>query len=160
MAKPPRTPARIPDGRIQNSAAPLSLLPQRAIYALRAMAMLANLAPGESLRSDELAEQAAIPIAFVSKVMRRLVAGGLVDSRRGHGGGFRLAAPPSRISFRAILAAVGFELDPQQCAFGFAACDAQNPCALHFTWAALKQSMAGWADGATLADTRDERSRR
>ena len=147
----PRRKVRPPAGHPE---VPLGLLSPRAVYALRAMAVLANIPPGESLRSDELAERAAIPSAFVSKVMRRLVAGGLVEGRRGHGGGFRLARAPARITFGEILAAVGFSVDPRQCVFGFGECDKLNPCVLHDTWQALKEALTAWANGATLADVR------
>lgn len=142
------------DSTVRKEADLLTVLPSRAVYALRAMAVLANLAPGESLRGQELAEQAAIPKAFVSKVMRQLVAAGLVDGRRGHGGGFRLAVSPSSITFTAILAAVGFAVDTGRCALGFSACDAERPCVLHQVWTRFRTALEAWADGTVLAETR------
>ena len=132
----------------------LAMLPPRAVYALRAMAVLANLAPGESISGQLLAEQGSIPGAFVSKVMRRLVQGGLVASQRGHGGGFRMAVPPATVNFRAVLESVGFALDSTRCVFGLRACDETAPCALHRTWSDLRDALSEWADASTLAHRR------
>jgi len=131
------------------------ILPQTAIYALRAMAVLANLAPGDSIRSRELAEQAEVPEHYVSKVMRRLVVAGLVDSQKGHGGGFRLARAPERIQFEAILHAMDVDIEMGRCVFRYRACDAKNPCPLHGAWAELQEALSHWASSVTLERTRD-----
>ena len=130
------------------------ILPQTAIYALRAMAVLANLAPGESIRSRELAERAELPAHYVSKVMRRLVVGGLVESQKGHGGGFKLSRAPDRIEFQAILHAMDVEIELGRCVFHYRACDARNPCQLHDAWATLQDALERWATGTTLNCTR------
>lgn len=131
------------------------VLPQTAVYALRAMAMLANLAPGESLRSRELAERSGIPEHYVSKVMRRLVLAGLVSSQKGHGGGFRLDKAPAQITFEAILEAVDFRIETGRCVFDYRGCDAERPCPLHDAWARLQSLLHEWAGSTTLADARD-----
>ena len=72
------------------------ILNQTAVYALRAMAVLARLAPGEFLRSVELAEHTNVPVHYLGKVMRLLVLAELVRSRKGHGGGFTLRRSPEK----------------------------------------------------------------
>lgn len=130
--------------------------PQTAVYALRAMATLAQLGPGESLRSRELAERSGIPEHYVSKVLRRLVVAKLAASQKGHGGGFRLAKPPAQITFSHILAAVDVRLKAGKCVFDYRDCDSKQPCPLHSRWAELQTMLVGWAEEATLADTRDD----
>ncbi|MBZ0271094.1 Rrf2 family transcriptional regulator [bacterium] len=129
------------------------LLPQTSQYALRAMACLAALPPGESINSRDLAEVSAIPRRFLSKVMRSLVVAGLVSARKGHHGGFVLARPTKSISFTEILDATHFTMDPTHCAFGFKACDEKNPCPLHPAWKELKEIYGDWAAGTTLSST-------
>ena len=128
------------------------ILNQTAEYALRAMAILAMLAPGEGLRAADLAERTGIPVAYLSKIMRRLVLAKLVDSRKGHGGGFRLAQPPARITFLAVLSAVDLAPEPNRCAFGWGACDPRHPCVLHSVWSELSETFVRWAEKTTLAD--------
>lgn len=125
---------------------------QTAEYALRAMAGLAR-ADGP-VNSETLSEATSVPFHYLSKVMRQLVVAGLVDARRGRGGGFRLARAPSDISFREIIDAVNGWPDPDHCAYGHAQCNAVNPCPLHPTWTRLNDAMNLWAATTTLADTR------
>ena len=130
------------------------ILPQTAIYALRAMASLANLGPGESLRSQELALRAHLPAHYVSKVMRRLVVAKLVSSQKGHGGGFRLSKAPSAITFSQILQAVDVELDQGRCILDSGECAHQEPCVLHDSWSRLHEAIHAWANTSTLSDMR------
>lgn len=132
------------------------VLSQTALYALRAMATLAKLAPGESIRAPELADRTGIPGHYVSKVMRRLVVAKLVRGQRGHGGGFQLARPPASIRFADILSAIGAIPEPQACAFGWDSCDPDHPCPLHPAWSRLKDSYTQWADQITLGGLPNE----
>lgn len=127
------------------------LLNLTAVYGLRALAVLAGLAPGASLNATELAERTAVPQQYLSKVMRKLVLGKLVRSQRGHGGGFQLMRPAAEIRVADALAALDLAVD-SGCAFGFASCDPQNPCALHPLWSRLQQSLDAWTGGSTFAD--------
>ncbi len=127
--------------------------PQTTEYALRAMAYLVAVPrPGEAVSAQDLAEGTGVPLAYLSKVLRKLVLAGLLHSKRGHGGGFSLARPPRRIAFAQVLEAVGYEADSQRCAFGMARCDLKNPCPLHPAWADLKARFSDWANNTTLAD--------
>jgi len=131
------------------------IVSRTAEYALRAMACLAGAArdPEQGvLRSEELAQAAQIPAHYVSKVMRQLVIAGLVEARRGHGGGFRLAREPGEVTFAAILQAMGEVPDDDRCAFGLESCGGRNPCPLHESWSRLRSAFEHWASTTTLAD--------
>ncbi len=122
-----------------------------AVYALRAMAVLAELPPGDSLRSGDLADQTGVPVHYLAKVMRRLVLAGLVRSRKGHGGGFALARPARKITFAEILSAADAAVEPGRCAFSWKRCDPKKPCPLHSVWSKLQETVDGWAQRTTLA---------
>ena len=127
------------------------LLNQTAVYGLRALAVLAQLAPGESVNAAGLSERTGVPQQYLSKVMRKLVIAKLVRARRGHGGGFGLARAPRDVRLADVFAAL--ELDTGGgCAFGEAACDPKHPCALHPIWSQLQSSFDAWSSGCTLAD--------
>ena len=64
-------------------------LPRTAEYGLRAMAQMASLGPNTIVKTKDLASQTRIPEPYLSKIMRRFVAAGLLDSINGPGGGFR-----------------------------------------------------------------------
>ncbi|TNE89036.1 MAG: Rrf2 family transcriptional regulator [Deltaproteobacteria bacterium] len=129
-----------------------SLFAKTSHYALRLMTCLAREAGDALVPSRELAERAAVPAAYISKVMRRLEEAELVFARKGRGGGFRLSREPSAIHLMEILRAVdepGVSRD--ECVFGWGACRASDPCPLHATWSLLGREVDAWAD-RTLAD--------
>ncbi len=130
------------------------ILSHTAVYALRAMSVLAEAEAGAVLRAEEVAQQADIPAHYVAKVMRKMVVAGLVQSRKGHGGGFALARAAGGIKFREILAAVDVVIETDRCAFSYRRCNPKKPCPLHSTWSRLHEQLADWAEGSTLASVR------
>lgn len=132
-------------------------LTQTAEYALRAMAYLATLDDGASVTSGDLYEATRIPPAYLSKIMRRLVLADLVAGRKGHGGGFALARPPEEIRFFDVLAAAGYPLETDRCAFGWGRCNPTKPCPLHASWSQLVEQFNRWASETTLAAARNDR---
>jgi Rrf2 family protein len=127
-------------------------LSQTAEYAFRAMAYLANQPGGVGVRAVDLCEEIAVPLAYLQKILRRLVVAGLLESRKGHGGGFTLARRPEEIGFAEILRAADFEVEEGRCAFGWGDCDPEHPCPLHPSWSRLNECLSGWAENTTLAD--------
>jgi Rrf2 family protein len=127
-------------------------LNQTAEYALRAMASLATLAPGEAATARHLAEQTTIPMPYLHKILRRLVTEDLLKSRKGHGGGFSLKREPSKIRYADVLHAVDALPETGRCAFGWGQCDDVAPCPLHETWSEISTTLRAWADRHTLAD--------
>lgn len=130
-------------------------LSQTAEYALRAMTQMASLGGDSSVRAKDLAEQTQIPLTYLSKIMRRLVASGLLLSEKGHGGGFRFSRPLALIRFIDVLSAVGYEVEPNHCAFGFSTCNVVRPCLLHKSFSELNGSVRAWATKFTLQDVID-----
>lgn len=128
-------------------------LPQTASYALRAVALLAELPPGDSMRAADLADRAQVPPHYMAKVLRRLVSAGLLDVRKGPGGGFLLSRAPARIRFSDVFAAAGVAPD-RTCACGDDRCDERDPCRFRPAWAAIAGQFMEWATRTTLADVR------
>ncbi|MEI6563901.1 MAG: Rrf2 family transcriptional regulator [bacterium] len=68
-----------------------------------------------SVSSAQAAAEMEIPYRFLRKLIKRLVSGGLIESRRGKGGGVALAKAPQAISLYDILKVMGpkgVELNP------------------------------------------------
>jgi Rrf2 family iron-sulfur cluster assembly transcriptional regulator len=126
-------------------------LSQTAEYALRAMSCLALSHEGEPVRAQELSERTRVPLPYLWKVMRRLVAADLVLSAKGHGGGFRLARPPGKISYLDILRVTGYDSRTKSCVFGWGRCRDDHPCPMHASWTEMNGAFAAWASGTTLA---------
>ena len=128
-------------------------LSRPAEYALRAMTFVARLEPDTRILTRDLAEAIHVPAPFLSKIMRRLTADGILDAKKGHHGGFLLAKLPSEVRFIDILRAVDFEPSADHCLFGLKNCDTQNPCPLHSEWSILKGQIEQWARSHTLGDS-------
>ncbi|MFT4621847.1 MAG: Rrf2 family protein [Myxococcota bacterium] len=125
---------------------------ESAMYAMRAMATIANQADGQPLRSSDIAGPAQIPDPYLSKVLRRLVVGGLLESRRGRNGGFLLARPADDITFAQILKAMDALPESGVCAFGYGVCNPEQPCSLHPIWMRYVAYTEAWAYATTLDD--------
>lgn len=83
---------------------------KKADYALRAMAILAALPPDRTLQAQELADTGKIPIKFLEQILLVLKRSGLLRSKRGVGGGYRLGKESRLISVADIVEAVDGEL--------------------------------------------------
>lgn len=128
------------------------LLPRTTGYALRAAACLAGRERGEWVSGVALASRANVPTAYLPKVMQLLVAGGVVEARKGWHGGYRLAREPEAIRLSDVLEAAGEELASEHCIFGFESCNPGQPCPLHAVWNRFKEGVREWARTSTLKD--------
>ena len=76
-------------------------------YACRALAQLAKCVDARQLtRLDDLAQREAVSANFLVQILNDLRRAGLVESRRGMGGGYILAGKPENITLRQIVEAV------------------------------------------------------
>ncbi len=125
---------------------------QAGRYALRIMAIVASQPEGALLRAKDLTESTRVPAAYLSKVLRRLTEAGLLLSKKGHHGGFRLARNPGDIRLKDVLEAVNTQPDADSCVFGWGACNPDNPCPLHPLWSTLSAAVIDWTESSTLAE--------
>jgi Rrf2 family protein len=80
------------------------MLSSKAKYAVRAAMFLAGLARSEDwAQAAEVAEEAAIPRKFLELILVQLRDRGLIESRRGVHGGYRLLRDPGNISVADII---------------------------------------------------------
>lgn len=83
---------------------------KKADYALRAMAILAALPPDRTMQAQEIAESGKIPIKFLEQILLVLKRADFLRSKRGVGGGYRLARESRLISVADVIEAVDGEL--------------------------------------------------
>lgn len=134
----------IPDNKIR--IAGLSTSVRHALQALAAM-------KGQSQRAGDVARRRGLPEAALSKIFQRLAKFGLLESRRGPGGGYRLARSPAETS----LAAVADALEPSdrrhgRCLIEDRPCGGGAVCALHAAGVAAEAQLRGAMSSLTLAD--------
>ncbi|NLE84279.1 MAG: Rrf2 family transcriptional regulator [Chloroflexi bacterium] len=90
-------------------------LTNQANYAFRAMMFLTRENTGEWISSAVVAEAMDIPRMFLSRINMQLVDAGLIKSRRGAGGGIKLAKNPESISLYEVLDAIDGPLILDKC---------------------------------------------
>ena len=75
-------------------------------YACRVMAELARLdGSGELAQIEQLARTESVPANFLAQILGKLRTHGLITSRRGNLGGYKLSRPPDEISLYDIMMA-------------------------------------------------------
>ncbi len=128
-------------------------LTQRGRHGLRVMVDLAEHEGWVSL--GEVAERQGISRKYLEGVMSALVSAGYVESRRGKGGGYRLAKDPDAYTVGSILRATeGHSLAPVDCldCAADAACPKALECPTQPVWAELGRITSEFLDSKTLAD--------
>ncbi|MFF7203262.1 MULTISPECIES: RrF2 family transcriptional regulator [unclassified Streptomyces] len=124
----------------------------RADYAVRAALQLAAFRDAGPLKAEAIADAQSIPHKFLEGILNDMRRGGLVASRRGGGGGYRLALPAESISIADVIRAVDGPLVSVR---------GVRPPELSYTgpaesllplWIALRANVREILEGVTLAD--------
>ena len=80
---------------------------RRVDYAVRALSYLAGQPSDKIVSRADIEKSQDIPSFYLSKIMKDLVAGGLVQSHIGSKGGFTLAKAPHTISIKSVDGVLG-----------------------------------------------------
>ena len=105
------------------------LFSQTAEYALRAVVCLAG-EPSRAQTTAGLANITRVPTNYLSKLMQTLRKAGLVEARRGVGGGFTLSRPPGEITVLQVLEIVDPIQRIETCPLGLTS-HGSNLCPMH-----------------------------
>jgi Rrf2 family protein len=128
-------------------------LTRRSDYAIRASIALALEAPARSfLPAPRIAERMRIPHSFIPQVLGDLTRAGIVETAAGKNGGYRLLRPARLLPILDVIEAVEGPSRSIRCSIGDHACDGNEPCALHATWAAAQSAFIDVLAGTSLAD--------
>lgn len=76
---------------------------KKAEYALRALVAMSRSPQGTVFSIQSLALEERIPLKFLEQILLVLRKGGILNSRRGAGGGYTLARPPQRTTLGEVL---------------------------------------------------------
>lgn len=102
----------------------------------------------------EMAEEAHLPVPTVSKLLRELVRGGLLESQRGVKGGYILARDPQQISVAQIITALEGPIALTACSAGDADpdCEHESLCPVRGHWTRINRAIRTALEGVTLAE--------
>jgi len=129
---------------------------RRVDYAVRALSYLAGQQDGRVVSRAEIEQNQGIPASYLSKIMKDLVAGGLVNSHIGSKGGFTLARRPKEISLKAVYEAVGRPLVLMDCLDqGEQYCSYCGVCTQRSIWDNVQSLVADYLGKVTIRDIAD-----
>jgi Rrf2 family protein len=124
----------------------------RADYAVRAVLELAVRQDDGPVKAEAVASEQDIPHKFLEGILGDLRRGGIVDSRRGGGGGYRLAREASAITVADVIRAVDGPIVSVR---------GERPTGLAYSgtakpllplWIALRANVRRVLEGVTIAD--------
>jgi Rrf2 family protein len=131
-------------------------LSKRTQYSLRALYALARSYGQGPVLISRLAEEEAIPKKFLEQILLSLKSSGLVESKKGKGGGYTLVRPPGNITVAAVIRLMEGPLAPLPCASEtrFRKCDECvdiETCGTRLVMREVRDAMAQILDSTTLA---------
>ncbi len=141
-------------------------LSKRGEYGLRAMIVLAR--PGLDgnppiLQIREISEREKIPGKFLEQILLTLKNAGLLHSKMGIGGGYRLAKPAGQISLAQIVRVLDGPLAPVKCvsqmAYEPCECPDEETCGLRLAMGDVRNAIATILDGTSLEDVTRQMSK-
>jgi Rrf2 family protein len=129
---------------------------QQLRYSVYGIMDLAYHGGGRPVRIQQIGRRQRIPVRYLEQIFQKLRRAGLVESRRGPGGGYLLARPVSEISLADVVRAVEGDILPA--AAGEAEEEGSHPFA--FTWKALGTCVADALAERSIGDLCGEAARR
>jgi len=121
-------------------------------YGIEGVLYLARRCDGEPALIREISRATEIPEMFLSKIFQRLRTRGIILSRRGFRGGFRLARPAGSISLREIIEAVQGPIEFHRCLDHLRARGRRHRCHVQRVFRKVQRKIASILDQTTLED--------
>ena len=128
---------------------------KKAEYALRALVAMGR-QPQRSWPIQELAASERIPIKFLEQILLSLRRAGLLNSKRGVGGGYMLVRAAGEIRIGEVIAIFDGQLSPTACAAEkpteHCSCPDPRTCPLRQMMSKIRREMTALLDGETIED--------
>jgi Rrf2 family protein len=130
---------------------------KRTQYGLKAVLALGRRYREGPVRIAILAREESIPLKFLEVILLDLKGQGLLESKKGKGGGYHLSRPPSTITLGSVIRMMEGPLAPLPCASETAfqpcpECQDIETCGTRIIMRQVRDAMASVLDSTTLAD--------
>jgi len=128
----------------------------RGEYALRALIVLGLNAEKDVVRIQTISEQQNIPKRFLEQILNDLRAAGILESKRGLGGGYRLKIPSEQITLAKVIRLVEGPLAPVSCVsekyYERCSCPSEEKCGIRSIMKEVRDAIVRILEGVTLAE--------
>lgn len=134
----------------------MQMLSKKSKYGLRALQALAQRRDQGPVLIAQLAKQERIPKKFLETILLELKNKGILQSKKGKGGGYALARAPEAISLGEVIRALDGPLAPLSCASHTAyrkceECRDEATCGLRAILQEVRDATAGILDRENVA---------
>jgi Rrf2 family protein len=132
------------------------MLSKKAQYAFQALAHMADKRPGQPTLIAEIAEERRIPIKFLENILLELKKAGILDSKKGKGGGYYFKMSPRDIPLARIIRLIDGPIAMLPCVSLYfyercKNCD-EKKCGLHDTMILVRDATLKILEQKTVAD--------
>jgi len=101
----------------------------------------------------QLAQSVGAPQPYLARIVMTLADTGMVDARRGPGGGLRLGRDSADISLMEIVTCFDGDALFEECALGLPNCsNSDHKCPVHNDWGMIREQIREWWQGTSLSD--------
>lgn len=132
------------------------MISKKTKYALKALLVLTQEYPGSKpVLINDLADRAHAPKKFLELILLELKNKGILQSRKGKGGGYLLARSPELITVGSVVRILDGPLAPVRCVSQTAyqkcdECEDEDACAVRAVMKEVRDAIAGILDGTSL----------
>jgi Rrf2 family cysteine metabolism transcriptional repressor len=128
----------------------------RGEYALRALLVLGLNYKQSVVRIQTISQHQNIPKRFLEQILNDLKSAGVVESKRGVAGGYRLARPPADISLASVIRHIEGALAPvscvSECFYEKCSCPDEARCAIRSVMKQARDAVVAIVEKLTVAD--------
>jgi Rrf2 family protein len=130
----------------------------RGEYALRALIVLGLDYKDDDnvVRIQEISDAQNIPKRFLEQILNDLKSAGIVESKRGVAGGYRLRRAPERITLAEVIRHIEGPLAPVSCVserfYEKCSCPDENKCAIRSVMKELRGAIVKILENVTVAE--------
>ncbi len=132
------------------------MLNKKTQYAFKALMYLAEQNEKGPVLIAEIAKKKKIPLKFLENILLELKKGGVLDSKKGKGGGYFFKIPPSKVRLADIIRKIDGPIAMLPCVSLYfyercKNCDEKN-CGLHDIMIEVRDANLKILEGKTVAD--------
>jgi Rrf2 family protein len=128
----------------------------RGEYALRALVVLGLNYDLPVVRIQLISDQQNLPKRFLEQILNDLKSAGVVQSKRGVAGGYRLARPPAQITLASVVRHLEGALAPvscvSECFYEKCSCPDEARCAIRSIMKEVREGIVSILERTTVAD--------
>src|SRR5690349_13252772 len=128
----------------------------RGEYALRALLVLGLHYDEPLVRIQAISDEQNIPKRFLEQILNDLKSAGIVRSKRGVAGGYRLARRPEQITVASVVRHIEGALAPVSCVserfYEKCSCPDESRCAIRSVMKEIREAVVKVAERVTIAE--------